>query len=75
MRTLESYGYNDEDLNKILSLFNNEVLTTNKLVTKFRGKYEGSIHHVTMRRLLDKLREQGKVKGQVVGSMIVWNKI
>ena len=73
MRTKDSFEYREDAEKNILGLVSREVpQTTNVITAKAQKKYYAKIHKDTVRRLLQKLYDEGKIRRFSIGQATVW---
>ncbi len=72
MRTKEAFEYKKDAEEKILQFVSLDPKTTNDISKEVKEKFFSKIHPKTVERLLNNLQDQGKIKGNLVGRIKVW---
>lgn len=71
-RTKGAYEYKEDAEEMIFSVVSNYPKSTNSIYKEVKKKFFSNIHHGTVKRLLENLRDKGKIKSFKVGRVIVW---
>ena len=72
MRTKKSYEYGEEHEDIILKFVSNKPQTTKSITLSVKQSFFSKIHAHTVKRLLENLKERGKVKKLKVGQINLW---
>ncbi len=72
MRTKKSYEYTDRSMDIVLDYITIHPQTTNVIKNRLKNEVFRKIAYSTVKRLLERLRENGRVKGYKLGRIYIW---
>lgn len=72
MRTTGSFEYSDEAENIVLGFVTARPQTTNAITGTVKSKFFEKLHHCTTKRILEGLKQKGKIKGFKMGRSYLW---
>ncbi len=72
MRTKESFEYGDEAETIVLGCVNSRPQTTNAITEIVKKDFFEKLHHGTTQRILESLKQKGKIKGSKMGRSYLW---
>lgn len=73
MRTKNSFEYTTKAEEIVLEYVNIYPQSTNAITNKLKSEVFKKIDYSTVRRLLETLRQTGKIKGFKIGKISLWN--
>ena len=74
MRTKGSFSYTEEAEKAVMSVVTVQPQTTNTIKKEVKERYFDDIHFATVKRILEKLQKDGRIRYTKIGAVKLWNR-